>query len=47
MEPQSRWMMRTFFRRNFDSFVDSAKARINWIVLGADLLVIYLLFRLL
>ena len=47
MEPQSRWMIKTLFRRDFDSFVDTAKARTNLLVLVADLAVLLLLIRLL
>lgn len=47
MEPQSRWVMRTLFRRNFDAFVDSAKRRINWSMLLWDVILLYVLLRLL
>jgi hypothetical protein len=47
MEPQSRWVIRALFRRNFDTFVDSAKVRINWAMLLWDLILLYLLLQLL
>ena len=47
MEPQSRWVMQTLFRRDFDTFVESAKRRINWAMLLWDLIVLYLLAQLL
>ena len=47
MEPQSRWVMQTVFRRDFDTFVESAKRRINWAMLLWDLVVLYLLAQLL
>ena len=47
MEPQSRWVMRVLFRRNFDAFLDSAKARINWAMLLWDVIILYVLLQLL
>lgn len=46
LEPQSRWMIKTLFKRDYDSFVDSAKTRVNRMVLVADVVMGYLLFRL-
>jgi hypothetical protein len=45
IEPQSRWVMRVLFRRNFDAFVDSAKRRINWAMLLWDVIIAYLLLQ--
>ncbi len=45
LEPQSRWMINTLFKRDFDAFVDSAKTRINWMVLAADVVMAYILIR--
>lgn len=47
MEPQSRWVMRTLFRRDFDVFVESAKRRINWSMLLWDLILLYILLKIL
>jgi len=47
MEPQSRWVMRTLFRRNFDAFVASARVRINWAMLLWDIVIAYLVLNLL
>lgn len=41
IEPQSRWMVRVLFRRNFDGFTDSARVRINWAVLLWDVILAY------
>jgi len=46
LEPQSRWMVNTFFKRDFDTFVDSAKTRINRMVLVADVVMVYILIQL-
>lgn len=46
LEPQSRWMVKTLFQRDFDTFVDSAKTKVNRIVLVADVVMAYILFRL-
>ncbi|MEE8433784.1 MAG: hypothetical protein V3S64_03260 [bacterium] len=45
LEPQSRWMVNTFFKRDFDTFVDSAKTRVNRMVLAADVVMAYILIR--
>lgn len=45
MEPQSRWVMRVLFRRDFDVFVESAKRRINWSMLLWDLIILWILLR--
>lgn len=47
IEPQSRWVMKTLFRRDFDSFVDSAKRRVNWSMLLWDIIIVYFLVQLL
>jgi len=46
IEPQSRWMLRTFLRRNLEVMTDSARRTINWGVLAIDVLAIYLLLKL-
>ena len=47
MEPQSRWLMRTLFKRDFDTFVESAKRRINWAMLLWDVIILYVLAQIL
>ncbi|MCH9046184.1 MAG: hypothetical protein IIA40_08750 [SAR324 cluster bacterium] len=47
IEPQSRWVMKTLFRRDFDAFVDSAKRRVNWSMLLWDIIIVYFLAQLL
>ncbi len=46
LEPQSRRMVKTLFKRDFDSFVDSAKTNVNRMVLVADVVMAYILIRL-
>ncbi len=45
IEPQSRWVIRTLFKRNFDGFVESAQRNVNWAMLGWDVLLGYVLLR--
>ena len=47
MEPQSRWVMRVLFRRNYDAFVERAKRTVNWAMLLWDVIIVYLLLQLL
>jgi hypothetical protein len=47
MEPQSRWVMRVLFRRDFDTFVERAKRTVNWSMLLWDVIIAYLLLQLL
>lgn len=47
MEPQSRWVMKTLFRRDFDAFVDSAKRRVNWSMLLWDIIIVWIAMQLL
>ena len=46
MEPQSRWVIRTLFKRDFDTFIPPAKRRINWAMLLWDLILLYVLLQL-
>ena len=46
IEPQSRWVIRTLFGRNFDAFTHGAKKRINWAMLLWDLIIAYALLQL-
>jgi len=45
MEKQSRWVMRTVFRRNFDGFTDDAQRNTNWLMLVGDLVLLYVLLQ--
>lgn len=47
MEPQSRWMVRLLFKRDYDGFTDPAKRRVNWGVLMWDVIAVYALLQLL
>ncbi len=47
MEPQSRWVMKTLFRRDFDAFVDSAKRRVNWSMLLWDIIIVWIVLQVL
>jgi hypothetical protein len=47
MEPQSRWVVRRLFGRDFDAFAPSSRRRINWAMLLWDLIIAYWLALLL
>ena len=47
IEPQSRWVIRTLFNREFNGFITPAKRRVNWAMLLWDLIIVYLLAQLL
>ena len=47
IEPESRWIMNTIFRRNFDAFTDDARRTVNWAVLATDVLGVWALLSLL
>ena len=47
IEPESRWVMKTFFRRDFDAFTDEARKAVNWMVLASDLLGIWVILSIL
>jgi len=47
IEPESRWIMNTFFKRNFDAFTDGARRMVNWLVLGADIVGVWVILSLL
>ncbi len=38
IEPESRFIVNTLFKRNFDAFTDGAKRTVNWGVLIGDVL---------
>ena len=43
IEPQSRWVIRTLFNRDFDGFIEPAKRRVNRAMVLWDLILLYLL----
>ncbi len=47
MERQSRWVIRTLFRRNFDTFTEPARRRINWAMLLWDIILVYVIIQIL
>ena len=47
IEPESRFIMKTLFKRDFESFTDGAKKTINWGVLIGDVVAVWLLVSLL
>ena len=47
IEPQSRWLLRTFFRRDVEVMTDSARRTTNWTILILDVLLLYVLLWLL
>jgi len=42
--PESRFLVKILFKRNFDHFSDGAQSTTNWIVLGLDLWLLFLIF---
>ncbi len=36
IEPESRFLVNSVFRRNFDTFTEQAKRAVNWLVLAGD-----------
>ncbi len=47
IEPESRLIVNTMFKRNFDGFTDQAKRMVNWGVLIGDVVGAYVLISLL
>jgi hypothetical protein len=47
IEPQSRWIMQTLFKRDMDVMTDSARRTTNWGVLILDAAVLYIILSLL
>lgn len=37
IEPESKFIVNTVMKRNFDGFTDSAQKTTNWIVLGSNI----------
>jgi hypothetical protein len=45
IEPQSRWVLSTLFKRDLNVMQDSARRTVNWIVLGVDVAVVWLILE--
>ncbi len=43
LAPQSRFVLQTFFKRNYDVMNPSAQKMINWMMLAADVILLALL----
>ena len=47
IEPESRMLMKSVFKRNMDVMTDSARRSVNWGVLAFDVVAVVILLRLL
>ncbi len=47
IEPESRFLMRSLFKRDLSVMTDSTRRRVNWTVLVLDTLAIYILLQVL
>ncbi len=47
IEPESRFLMRSLFKRDLNVMTDSTRRRVNWTVLVLDALAIYILLQVL
>jgi len=47
IEPESRFLMRSLFKRDLSVMTDSTRRRVNWTVLVLDALAIYILLQVL
>ena len=47
MEPQSRFVMRSLFKRHFDAFTGQGKRLTNWAMLLWDIVIVIILWKLL
>ncbi len=47
IEPESRFLMRSLFKRDLSVMTDSTRRRVNWTVLVLDALAIYILLEVL
>ena len=45
IEPESRFLMKSFLKRDLDVMTDSARRTINWCVLALDVAVIYIVLN--
>ena len=43
LAPQSRFVLKTFFKRNYDYLNSGAQKLINWIMLATDVVMLYTL----
>ncbi len=43
IEPESRLIVNSVFRRNFDTFTDQARRTVNWAVLAGDVVAVIIL----
>ena len=43
LAPQSRFVLKTFFKRNYDYLNSGAQKLINWIMLATDVVLLYTL----
>ena len=43
LAPQSRYVLRNFFRRNYDYLNAGTQKMVNWLMLATDLVLIYIL----
>jgi len=44
ISPESRFLVKLLFKRNYDTFSRSAQTQTNWIVLGIDVVALWILF---
>ena len=47
MEPQSRFVISALFKRHFEGFTDGAKRMTNWAMLLWDIIIVYIVLKLL
>lgn len=47
LAPQSRFLLKTLFKRNYDHLRPDAQKKLNWTVLGVDLGAFWMLLSLL
>ncbi|MCZ6748202.1 MAG: hypothetical protein O7D96_02835 [SAR324 cluster bacterium] len=47
IEPESRFLMRSLFKRDLNVMTESTRRRVNWTVLVLDTLAIYILLQVL
>ena len=45
IEPESRFLTKSFLKRDLEAMTDSARRSINWGVLALDVAVIYILLQ--
>jgi len=47
IEPQTRWMLATFFKRKLEVMTDSSRRTANWGTLVLDAVILYTILKLL